>query len=49
MLKKFKEEFIKDSEKEENEQDDFSEVFTEQDGKIVKNLFSNNFIKSAKN
>jgi hypothetical protein len=48
MLKKFKEEFIEDNEEEKSDEDKISEIFTENDGKIVKKLFSSNFVKSAK-
>jgi hypothetical protein len=48
MLKKFKEEFIEGSEEEKSDDDTISEIFTENDGKIVKKLFSSNFVNSAK-
>ncbi len=32
-----------------NQQDDFKEIFTDNDWKIVKNLFSKNFVNNAKN
>ncbi len=48
MLKKFKEEFIEDSEEEKTDDDNISEIFKENDGKIVKNLFSSSFVQSAK-
>ena len=51
-VKNFQEKFIKNSENlnedEKDDNDDISEIFTENDGKVVTNLFSSSFIKSAK-